>query len=249
MEKRQDDKLGMFQSVENVCSLNRPLWASLLGFKRGCDKLSGIIASIGALGQIQGSARDGVQLTKEQINTDLIDQALLVSGAICAYATESGDLQLSEAFDLNTTDFMSLREAMRDDKAQAIHDKGRELLDAEQANPPAVGAPSLADHGLTDAALILLQSRIAVYGTAIQSPRNATINISAATAALKDLFDQGDAVLAKILDKLIVQFQSSAPDFVTKYNAARIIVDSGSRAKSPVLPTPPPAPTPAEPMK
>ncbi len=242
MEKRQDDKLGMAQTVQNVCASHRSLWASLIGFKRGSDKLSGLIASIGALAQIQDSARDGIMPTKEQINTDLITQALLVAGALCAYGTETADLQLSEAYDLNLTDFIAIRESLRDDKAQAIHDKARELLDAEQTSPPPAGAPLVSDHGLTDAALILLQARIALYSAAVQSPRTATIDITAATTALKELFVQVDALLSKILDKLILQFQTSAPDFVTKYTAARLIMDSGSRAKAPIPPPSPPVP-------
>jgi len=240
MDKRQDDKLGMYQTVEKVCGDNRPIWANLIGFKRGCDKLSGIIASIGALWQIQQGARDGVRPTKLQITDDLIAQAVLVAGALCAYGTEKGEIQLSAAYDIDPTDIAKLRDTERDDYAQAIHDKARELLDLEQTSPPPADAPKLADHGLTDAALILLQARIALYGVAVQSPRAATVDITAATTSLAKIFEEGDALLAKILDKLILQFQLSAPDFFAKYQSARIIMNSGSRATKPA-PTPAPA--------
>jgi len=223
----------MFESVNGICGHYRPLWAHLLGFKRGVDKLAGIIASIGALVKVQQSARAGITLTKQQITDDLVAQALIISGCICAHAAEVGDKATAASYDLDATDFTRLRDSDMDDKAQVVYDKALALLDQEQQQPPppsTAEAPRLADYGLTEAALTLLQTRIALYGATLSTPLNATVNISAATAGIERLIEQGDEVLKLILDKLIRQFATAHPDFVTSYDAARIIVESGARS-------------------
>ena len=132
MEKRQDDKLGMAQTVKLVCDAERPVWAGLPGLKRGIATLGGYNAS---LCQLQASARDGVLPTKKKINDNMTEQSLLVAGAICSAASEMGNVELSTAFDLNARDIDRIRENLHDNKAQAIHDKGRALLSAEQRRP------------------------------------------------------------------------------------------------------------------
>lgn len=195
MDKRQEDKLTYFGTIKTVLDADRPVWAGLGGFKRGADQLTGLIAGIGALGEIQRNARAGKVLTKQDATDDMVDDGMLVAGAVSSLAAERGDTALTARFDLDETDFRGTRDELMDDLAQTVFDAGQKILDDEAATPPAPGTPTAADHGLTDAALQVLRARIGVYATVVNSPRAATIDISAATARLPELFAQADAVI------------------------------------------------------
>lgn len=245
MDQRQEDKLTYFGTLKTVLDADRPVWAGLGGFKRAADRLTGIIAGLGALAEIQRNAREGRVLTKAGATDAMIDEGMLVAGAISSLAGERGETVLAAKFDLHETDFRATRDELMDDLAQTVFDAGQKLLDDEAVHPPAAGAPTAADHGLTDAALQVLKARIGVYAAAVNSPRAAGIDISAATGQVPELIRQADAVIKGTLDKLALQFKKTAPDFFNKFQAARRIVNTGAcpAAGSPSAPAP--APTPA----
>ena len=49
---------------------------------------------IGALAEVQRSARAGVALGKQELTDLLIEEALLVAGALCAFGSAKGDTPL-----------------------------------------------------------------------------------------------------------------------------------------------------------
>jgi hypothetical protein len=61
-----------------------------------------------------------------------------------------------------------------------------------------------------------------------------------ATTAIGGLFKDTDAILKNKLDKLILSFRITNPDFYTNYLNARIIVDLGGGKKEGVKPEVPP---------
>ena len=77
----------------------------------------------------------------------------------------------------------------------------------------------------------MLLAKIALYGTVVNSSRTATVDISTATKQIAKLLEEADTVIEKTLDKLILQFKTSAPEFYAKYQAARKIVNTGARPK------------------
>ena len=233
MDSKQDAKLKMYLATKKVCDDNRATWATLAGFKNAYDLFVQHVTVIGALSEVQRSARAGVALDKQELTDLLVEEALLVAGALCAYGTAKGDTPLCAFSDLERDDFIRLADADIDDKALGIHDKAQAILDAQTATPPAAGAPKLADFGLTADELTALKNRIAAYAEVVQSPRAATVKISTATDAIAARFAAADDLLARVLDKLAPRFKKSAPDFFSAYRGARVIVDAPSARKTP----------------
>ena len=98
----------------------------------------------------------------------------------------------------------------------------------------------LGDFGIDQAKLDSLAGRSAAYSKTVGLPRAATVKLSTTTAAIKRQLESIDDLLARVLDRLIVQFKTSAPDFFSDYQAARVIVDrGGGRSSAPVAPPPP----------
>ncbi len=173
-------------------------------------------------------------LGKTDLTNLLIDEALVVAGALCAYGSAKGDTQLCAFSDLERDNFIRLADADIDDKALGLHDKAKEILDGQTATPPAAGELRLADFGVTVDELTALANRIAAYAEVVQSPSAATIKISTATEAIAARFAAADELLAMVLDKLMLRFKKSAPDFFSAYKGARVIVDAPRGRKTPV---------------
>jgi hypothetical protein len=112
------------------------------------------------------------------------------------------------------------RDALLDDTTQNIHDRAALLVAADPAKA--------AEYNLTPAALADLQSAITGYAAMLGTPRAAIATRVATTEAIAAEIDRAMDNLKRVLDRLIVQFESSHPAFTSAYHAARKIVDSGN---------------------
>jgi hypothetical protein len=88
----------------------------------------------------------------------------------------------------------------------------------------------LADHGVTSAKLTALKKKIDGFDTISTKPRQSVAKRSAATTRLPVLFRKACRCLSKQLDRLMVQFKSTAPEFYAKHQAARSVVSTGTRS-------------------
>ena len=79
--------------------------------------------------------------------------------------------------------------------------------------------------------LSALNKPVANDPTAQSKARNRIESGRAATKQLPGLFRRADSMLKRRLDKMVVQFKTSQPDFFNEYKTARVIVDlPGGRA-------------------
>ena len=218
----------MYRTTKNVLEEYRGVWAGHAGFKRGYDDFNGQVTTLGALAQVQSSARTGVALNKQQLRELMIDSTLDVAGALCAYAHKAGNTALRAAADLERSDLKDLRDAEIDTCALGIHEQGVKTLALQPvvlADGSSLGA---ADYGLSEPLLQALDNRIAAYAAVAESPRAATAKIASATQAVAERFKAADEILDTVLDKLLRQFTATKPEFVAAYWQARVIVDAAA---------------------
>ena len=228
MENRQENKLAMYLSVKKVCDERRGVWVTFAGFKNGYDQFIAHVSALRALAEVQNSARNGVALGKKDLTDLLVDEALSVAGSVCSYASQTGDVTMAAAYDLERDDFIRLPDAEIDDRALAVHDTAKALLDAETAHPPAAGAVKFSDQLLNAGELAVLRNRIAVYADVVQSPRAATVKITTATQAIEAHIEDADEVLGRVLDKLVRKFKPGNREFYDAFIAARSIVNKAA---------------------
>lgn len=74
-----------------------------------------------------------------------------------------------------------------------------------------------------------IEQAISAYSNLIAKPMDAIAERKQKTTNLKELFARLDSVLYDKLDKLIVLFKSSHPDFYGEYRTARNVIDSSIR--------------------
>jgi hypothetical protein len=63
----------------------------------------------------------------------------------------------------------------------------------------------------------------------ISAPRTAITVRKGATEAIETLIKDGTAILTNRMDKLMVDFKVSHPDFYQEYFDARIVVNTGAK--------------------
>jgi hypothetical protein len=137
-----------------------------------------------------------------------------VASALHAYATEVGDDELAAEVDFSLSDLSQGDPAAVIARCTRIVDLATENLEA------------LEDCNITQAKLTALGKKIEAYRKWASKPRQGVARKAAANRALPRLFRQGRNILTRRIDRLMVQFRTSAPEFYAEYKTARKIVNS-----------------------
>ena len=84
---------------------------------------------------------------------------------------------------------------------------------------------ALSDSNITLAKLTALGKKTDAFEKVLSKPSQGVAKKAAANKALPRLLKQGQNILSRRIDRLMVQFKTSAPDFYAEYKSARKIVD------------------------
>lgn len=231
MELDKSNKLRSYKALAVVLETHEPVWSVLPAFGKAVTEFNEFIDDINKQALIQS---DSEQASEEKLFVlrALGVAAYEVSGAVQAYAVEMSDLALEARVNYSLSSIVLGKEDQVLSRCWSIHAVATERLAV------------LADNGITAAKLTALKKKIEAFETVQPKPRNRVSKGSAATEALDILFRDASRLLRKRLDKLVLQFKSSAPEFVKEYETARVVVDVRGPSKA-TKPTPAPVPQPA----
>lgn len=240
MNDRQRAKYASHLAVRTVCNQesHRALWSSLPAFTLLYDRFLAKIALADAAVLVQRQDLTGIAAAKNDARGKLESTTLEVAGALSTLGFLREDADLTARADIAASDLTRLPDAEIDDKALGFLQLARELP------PPTAGQPTLADVGLNEGKLDLLETRIETYNLLLGTPRAAIGEKAAATQNLAATLEAIDALLEKGLDKLMLSFRGT--DFSLQYESAREIIDP-ARPNQPAAPANPAAPTPTPP--
>ena len=218
MNGNQEDKLGMYYSVETACDKHSAVWQTLPAFITAFGEFQTHVAAISDAAESQETGVTGASRSKNIVQKAVADEAYPIGTAVQTWATITGDNQLAKRVYKSMSDFnYYLRDTEVEIHARLVHTEATAHLAA------------LADYGVTQARLDELDAAIDAYHALLVAPRTAITDRKAATAALKALFKQADTVLKTRMDKLVPILAKDHPAFVADYENARIIVDSGGK--------------------
>lgn len=229
MTFKQENKLTMYLAVIAVCDRFTALWQTLQAFADGHTEFSAHVQTIQTLSQSQSQPTTGLAQDKGQLRKTMADAAVETAGAVSAYAKKAKNNDLAAKVNVSASDMIGGRDTIAADTARNVHT-------AATAN-----LASLASYGVTAAKLTALKAKIDAYAASIAKPRDARASTKTATEQMDGEFDAADAVLKDQMDNLVPQFKSANAAFVTDYQNARIIVDTGAAKAKTKTPTPPPA--------
>ena len=236
MDAPKRNKFAMSQAVNTVLNKKnyQPLWQTMPGFVKLQASLASEIGFITknapqTLRHKTGSAED-----KEAARLALCKAALIIAGAVSAYAHQIGNHELLVRVDTTLTLLMSGR-------GQDSHSKCADILAAATSNLTA-----LTDYSVTQAGLDNLQSLLDDYEELLPQPQVAIGSAKGVGQAIDTALDRIDGVLNNGLDNLMLKYEDTNPDFYRDYTNARIIIDRPGGHSNGNEPTPPPVTPPAK---
>lgn len=211
MNSKQDSKLKMYRATEKHCDENTTLVATIPAFQIAFNNFKTKIADIISTAQKQDVILKGITVEKNNARQTLCQLAAEIAGIIYAYASAVSNQRLKEEVNFSYSALFRTRDDQLAPRCQNIHNNGTANLAA------------LADYGINAQALTALQNAIDNYSVKAPNPRTATSQRKTLRTNLVMLFDEADTILREQMDKLVVNFKLTDPDFVKAYEFNRVI--------------------------
>jgi hypothetical protein len=219
MNNHSQDKFKMFASVKGTCDENTVHINTVIQFAQSFTKFKSNTAEIEIDAQRQTTAIDGVTIEKTDAKTSLIKKTYQVAGGVFAFASKTNNPTLKRRVDYSRTDLSREPDVALKEKCQEIKNDAAALVE------------ELKDYGIKAADIDDLQTKVDTFGEMIIKARLAIVNRKEATDHLPDLFAENDRILHEEMDKFIMLFEDTAPEFFRKYWLSREIIDVGTRHK------------------
>lgn len=229
MDSRQTLKLNAHRTLSATLESFKSTWTPLGAFKRSVTAFNACLDTIDELARIQAD-KSGAGAEKALCLVALVTDAHTIGSAVSALAADTDDAALAAKVNFSRSDLSRGREAQIITRCENILAAATESLDALDD-----------EYGVTQSKLTALQSKIDSFRTAQPKPRRTRASTSAATEQLRGCFAQADQILREKLDKLVVQFETDAPQFFAEYTSARRVGEAASRSakdKQGTLPLP-----------
>lgn len=219
MTNNQENKLSMFETVLELFNNNPAIVALILAFANAATTFTNKIGLLQQQVALQTAIITGVAKAKRTRKTTLIDQMLVVIGALRAYAKETNDDELFNFVNYKRYKLNKQADTVLAQLAINIKDKANSLI------------ASLSDYGITPALMGTFNLAISDYALFVPKPRSARVNKKTVTKNIKDIIKEIDGILLDELDALAIQFKTTQADFYNDYLSARMVIDLGHHFK------------------
>lgn len=217
MRKVHNNKLRMYASVKQLLEKNRTLWETIVALSAVITKIFSKIDEIDEKRLIAEADSTGATEDKNQVEEEYIDQIVFIAGALHSYGFSKKDADLMAQTDLRESELENLREEDLVVTGKAVHNLAQIYLDA------------LAEHAITQEDVDLLGTLGTDFDSLIGSPRTTIAERKAANERIPELIKECDEFFNKQLDRLMVRYKKTNPDFYKAYVNARLLVNHGVR--------------------
>ncbi len=216
MTSRNESKLNMYRTVKQLCDDNTaiitPNAAFVVSFTNFKTRLSALITNVTS----ESAVISGIAVDKKVAKRNLSQNAADIAGIVYAYASATNNNTLKDAVDFPLSTLQRMKDDMLAPNCQNIYT-------AANAN-----ATAIAPYGISAAMIASLQTSINDYSNSVPKPRTAKAIKETYTANIKALIKEIDVILNEQMDRTMVSFKPTKPDFVSSYKHARSIIDPSS---------------------
>lgn len=219
----------MGATVAAYMNKNLTIWT---GNKAVTDTVAGLNAALGKVGdkaQQQESPIVGEEEKKVLVRHDYEDEIMRIAGQLCSLADKNGDTNLGAQTELTLAQLDKL-------SVDILEATGKRISGLVTANLAA-----LVDYNITQADITALDGLTDQFHGVKTAPRKAIATRAGQTKTLPPAVKSVTSLLRNHLDKQMLMFKKSNPEFYAGYASARVIMDRGSRKGSSPAPAPAPA--------
>jgi len=213
MDSRTLNRYQMVLSVQNFLDTNNATWSAIPimnTFKGNMDDL--ILGTKEEL-KSTGKTSKGITIGKNDLKEQISIKTSILSGALSAHASVTGNQNLLSNGSFAKSDIMSMRDVELPERLIYLTDLLTKHLKA------------LADYGVTKAQVTDLKTSVDDFRELVGQPRLTRSQANVAKKAVEELVESALEILNSKLDKVMLQFQFSNTKFYDGYKKARVIVD------------------------
>jgi hypothetical protein len=220
MTDKQDAKLNMYQKVTNVCDENEQVYANVPAFVKTVNDLKQVVSEIKSVTRQQSEASPkGATKDKSSAIDHLVETVVKIANSLYVYAFDTENNRLLEKVDVNKSLFYHTHNQTALTLAKTI---------AAEAN---TFSNELHNYGINNTDRAELDAAITQFENLITTPAGVVGERKAHTSNLRELFVAADSIVYDKLDKLIILFKTSSPEFFALYGNARNIINTAARKR------------------
>jgi hypothetical protein len=231
MKRKLLNRTEMTSTVSAYMDKNKTLWSANKAIAATMADLNAGIGGVGQKVQKQETPTIGEAEKKVLTRHDFEDEILRIAGQLSALAAAKPDPSLAAQVEFTLPQLDKLAD-------DSLEETGKRISGLATANLAA-----LADYGITQADVTALDDLTAQFHGVKAAPRTAIASRSGQTKTMPPAVKSTTSILRNRLDKQMLMFKKTNPEFYAGYLSARVVVArGGSGGGSPIPPTPPPAP-------
>jgi len=178
------------------------------------------MATLGAIEAADGLRQDksvAITAAKRQFREGIARQAMTIAAALVSYATAKNDQRLREAMQFSKKELFSATDTRLGTYAANI-------LAAAQA-----ASADLKAYGIGEETLVAFKANVDQHVDTVNLPRNRQAERKQAGQQIIDGLNQLRDQLKNRLDKLMLQYETSHPEFFQRYMEKRQIINPARR--------------------
>ncbi len=236
MNKRQENKLTMYEGLLTLLQANSGKFTSAGGFSDVLSEFSSTVSELKAKSTETEVLTAGKVAAKHGAEDSVVGLLLPVCSALYIFARKQGNTEIKERANITEP---KLR-AMRDTELASY---GESIADLAGEN-----AAALAPNGITAETIADLKGKAQAYTAAIGARESSVAERKGARGSMNELFDKADELLNEEFDRYAELVRPTDTELYNKYFSARVVKDMGLRHRPMSTPPAPiPAPAPASP--
>jgi hypothetical protein len=221
MNKQQDSRLAMYRTLRNIYQKNLEIIKAIPALAAAMDLLSDLIGRIEKTAESQATVYNTKTRVKHSEKSGLVQRLYPAVAALHALGHELGDVVLQGSTDYTEGQLQT----SRDQELLRIADISIGLVQSNAAN--------LTAYGMTPERITALTAARDAYYDALHG-RDAGLALRKATQPnLKSLYGEGNTLIDKKLDRLMVMLRDEHPALYEEYGKARLVRYAGIRHRPP----------------
>lgn len=214
MNKKQNAKLNMAQRVSDTFARYQAIYSTFTPMVNAVKELNQTVVSIRETQKDQSSiSLSASSLKKQAAKEQMINSCIKNANALYVVGFTTGNNNLITLKGLDYSTFNKLT----DNSSVALAEQIFDLSDAYSSD--------LVSYGIDQTEISSLAQLIQTFSSLISKPMDTIGERKQKTVTLAQLFVQMDSVFYNKLDKLIILFKQSEPDFYNEYRTARNVIN------------------------
>ncbi|MBN1181414.1 MAG: hypothetical protein JXB49_03945 [Bacteroidales bacterium] len=203
----------MMETVQVTLDENSTIWSSVPVIVKVKNNLDEIIQRVEELNEKAGNSSRAETITKDTLRNSLMEKIPMLAGQIYVLGTMNNDEGLKQTGSVKRNDILRARETDMEALVSPIISTAKENLD------------KLKDMGVTADLISEAATTLDSFKAHIGQPRNILNKVYASKSGIDELIDEAMTLHKEQLDKLMLMYQYTKPDFYEQYKRARVIVD------------------------